>query len=63
MNTVKFIYWQDEEMWLGYIEEFPDYQTQGISLAELKENLKDLYTDLISGAIPNVKHVGELQLA
>ncbi len=50
-------------MWLGYIEEFPDYQTQGVSLEELKDNLKDLYSDLTGGAIPNVKHVGELQLA
>ncbi|MBP7830139.1 MAG: type II toxin-antitoxin system HicB family antitoxin [Kiritimatiellae bacterium] len=63
MKNVRFIYWQDEEMWLGYIEEFPDYQTQGVSLEELKDNLKDLYSDLTGGAIPNVKHVGELQLA
>jgi predicted RNase H-like HicB family nuclease len=29
-------------MWLGYFEEFPDYMTQGESLAELEENLRDL---------------------
>lgn len=63
MKTVKFVYWQDKGMWLGYIEDYPDYRTQGTSLDELRENLKDLYADLTSGAIPNVKRVGELQLA
>ena len=29
-------------MWLGYLEEFPDYVTQGESLGELEENLRDL---------------------
>jgi len=26
---MKYIYWQDEGMWLGYLEEYPDYMTQG----------------------------------
>jgi predicted RNA binding protein YcfA (HicA-like mRNA interferase family) len=25
MNTTKYVYWQDEGMWLGYLEEYPDY--------------------------------------
>jgi len=41
-------------MWLGYVEGLPDYLTQGESLAELKENLRDLYRDLASGEIPGV---------
>jgi hypothetical protein len=28
MTPIKYIYWQDEEMWLGYLEEYPDYWTQ-----------------------------------
>lgn len=49
-------------MWLGYLEEFPDYVTQGESLGELKENLRDLYRDLTSGAIPGVRRVAELSV-
>ena len=63
METKKYIYWQDENMWLGYLEEFPDYITQGETLEELKENLKDLYKDLTSGVIPNVRKSGELKVA
>ena len=49
-------------MWLGHLEEYPDYMTQGESLAELQENLADLHADLTSGAIPCVRKVAELQL-
>ncbi|MBI4687673.1 MAG: type II toxin-antitoxin system HicB family antitoxin [Nitrospirae bacterium] len=63
METTKFIYWQDENMWIGYLEEYPDYMTQGETLDELKENLKDLFKDLASGAIPCVRKVAELEVA
>ncbi|MEO1785369.1 hypothetical protein V4762_09950 [Thermodesulfobium sp. 4217-1] len=60
MQTIKFVYWQDDNMLLGYLEENPDYMTQGETLDELKENLKDIYKDLTSGAIPSVSKVSEL---
>ena len=49
-------------MSLGYFEEFPDYMTQGESLAELEENLRDLYKDLTSGDIPGIRKVAELTI-
>ena len=36
----------------GYFEEYPEYQTQGESLEDLQEHLKDLFHDLTSGEIP-----------
>ncbi|WP_419662576.1 conserved uncharacterized protein, UPF0150 [Desulfosarcina variabilis str. Montpellier] len=63
MNKKKYVYWQDENMWLGYLSEFPDYMTQGDSLDELKENLKDIYYELSSGIIPCVRRVDELEVA
>ena len=63
MKTVRYIYWKDDDMWLGYIEEYPDYMTQGESLEELQDNLKDIYTDLSSGVIPGVRRAAELQIA
>lgn len=62
MEKIKFIYWQDGEWWLGYLLEYPDYQTQGKSFEELKENLKDLYKELTSGNIPNVRRMDELEV-
>ena len=63
MKTMRYIYWQDGNMWLGYLEEFPDYMSQGESIEELQENLKDIYQELTSGNIPGVRKVAELQLA
>ena len=62
MSTVRFVHWQDGGMWLGYLEEFPDYLTQGESLAELEDNLRDLYKDITSGEIPGIRRVSELSL-
>jgi predicted RNase H-like HicB family nuclease len=63
MNKKKFIYHQEEGMFIGWLEEYPDYKTQGETLDELQENLKDIYQELISGRIPNVYQVGELLVA
>ena len=63
MTLLKYTYWRDGEMWLGYLEEYPDYMTQGENMEELQENLKDIYQELISGAIPSVRHVAELAVA
>ena len=63
MSKVKYTYWQDEGWWLGYLEEYPDYLTQGESLEELKENLRDLYKDLSEGHVPCVRRVDELEVA
>lgn len=63
MNRQKYIYWKDEDTWLGYLEDFPDYWTQGATEEELKENLVDLYKDLTSGVIPNVRKVAELDVS
>jgi hypothetical protein len=62
MSTVRFVHWEDGQTWIGYLEEFPDYLTQGASLAELKENLRDLYRDFTSGEIPGVRRVAELSI-
>ena len=50
-------------MWLGYLDEYPDYTTQGTSLEDLKYHLLDLYQDLSSGAIPCVRRHAELDVA
>ena len=63
MKKLRYIHWKDGDMWLGYLEDYPDYMTQGVNLEELRENLKDLYDDLTSGHIPGVRKVAVLQVA
>jgi predicted RNase H-like HicB family nuclease len=59
----KYVYWQDDEMWLGYLEDYPDYWTQGETEEELKENLLDIYQELTGGTIPNIRKVAELEVS
>ena len=63
MKKTDFTYWQDDDYWIGYLEEFPDYWTQGESYDDLTEHLKDLYKDLTSGEIPNVRRRATLEVA
>ncbi|MCF2147892.1 hypothetical protein IQ276_015965 [Desmonostoc muscorum LEGE 12446] len=63
MVKKKYIYWQDDDMWLGYLEEYPDYWTQGETEEELRENLLDIYSELTSGTIQNFRRVAELEVS
>jgi predicted RNase H-like HicB family nuclease len=63
METARFVYYQEGPLWIGWLEEYPDYRTQGETLEELKDNLKDIHDELTSGRIPCVRKVGELVIA
>lgn len=63
MEIRKFIYYKEDDMYVGWLEEYPDYRTQGDTLEELKENLLDIYNELEAGNISCVHKVGELKVA
>ena len=63
MRTVKFTSWQDDTFFIGFINDDPDYQTQGMNKDELIENLKDLLIDIESGQVPYIRKVEELLVA
>jgi len=60
---LKYTYWQKKDIWLGYLDEYPVYMTQGETMEGLKENLTDIYKDLTGGHIPAVRRCGELIVA
>ena len=62
MQVVKIVVWQEVDAWLGYLQDYPDYWTQGETLSDLKDHLKDLYADLSAGHIPGARRVVELIL-
>jgi predicted RNase H-like HicB family nuclease len=63
MKRLKFTYWQDGEFFVGFLNDYPDYQTQGLTKEELVANLKDLLKDIESGEIPYIRKVEELVVA
>jgi hypothetical protein len=62
METKRFIYYEEDGMLVGWLEEYPDYRTQGETMDELRDNLLDLHKDVASGQIPCVHKVGELSI-
>jgi len=59
----KYTWWQDKEHYLGYLNDHPNYKTQGISKKELQENLKSLWEDIHSNEILYIKKEEELLVA
>ena len=60
MQSVKIVVWQEDSAWLGYLEEYPDYWTQGETLDDLKEQLRELQREFASETIRGVRRVEEL---
>ncbi len=52
MKTIKYTFRQDGEFFIGFLNDYPDYETQGYSKEELLENLKSLLADIESKEIP-----------
>ena len=63
MKNVQYTFWQDSDFFLGFLNDYPDYETQGYSKEELLENLQDLLKDLESGEVPFIKKVEEMVIA
>lgn len=63
MKKVSFTYWRDGKFYIGFLNPYPDYQTQGRSKSELMGNLKDLLLDIESREVPYIRKVEELLVA
>ena len=63
MQVVKVVVWEENGTWLGYLQEYPDYWTQGETLEDLREHLKDLYREFVDGEIAGIRKVEDLVVA
>ena len=63
MQTVKFVYWQDGDWYLGYLQDYPNNWTQGETFDDLKVHLLDLYRDFSAGLVPGVRRIDDLVVA
>jgi predicted RNase H-like HicB family nuclease len=51
-KRMTMLYWKGEKYWLGKLLEYPEIMTQGETLEELEENLKDAYRLLVLEDVP-----------
>jgi len=42
-RKMTMVYWKGDKYWLGKLLEHPEIMTQGETLEELEENIKDAY--------------------
>lgn len=51
-SKMNMIYWKSEKFWLGKLLEHPEIMTQGETLDELEENIKDAYIMMAMDDVP-----------
>ncbi len=63
MNTkMTMIYWKTEKFWVGKLLEHPEIMTQGETLKEFEENLKDTYLLMATDDVPETYEMKEIAL-
>jgi len=62
MPVVKIVMWEEGGAYLGYLQDYPDYWTQGETRDDLMEHLVDLYRDVTGGEVPGIRRVEDLDV-
>ena len=50
---MNLIYWKSDKYWLGKLLEHPEIMTQGETIEELEENIKDAYLLMAMEDVPD----------
>jgi predicted RNase H-like HicB family nuclease len=56
------VYWKGEQFWLGKVLEHPEIMTQGETVEELEENLKDAFRVMAFDEVPTDYKTKEIAL-
>ncbi|GAH61298.1 unnamed protein product, partial [marine sediment metagenome] len=61
-TKMTMIYWKGEKFWLGKLLEHPEIMTQGKTLEELEENIKDAYLLMAMDEVPEEHRMREIAI-
>ena len=61
-TKIKMLYWKGEKFWLGKVLEHPEIMSQGETLEELEENLKDAYKLMLMDDVPSDYQLKEISV-
>ena len=61
--NLAYTYYEYEGWYIGHLNDYPGYETQGQTLQELEEMLVSLYEDICSGTVPFIRHQGHIQVS
>ena len=60
---LNIVYKEEKDWFIGHLQEYPDYESQGKTLDELKENLIEIYHDINKGLVPDAEPFQLLEVA
>ncbi|MDP2644445.1 MAG: hypothetical protein Q8P24_05865 [Desulfobacterales bacterium] len=60
---INMVYKKEKRWFIGHIQEYPDYESQGETLEELRENLIEIYDDISKGLVPDAEPFQVLEVA
>ncbi|MBN2542093.1 type II toxin-antitoxin system HicB family antitoxin [bacterium] len=60
---INIVYKEENGWFVGHIQEYPDYESQGKTLEELKDNLVEIYNDIQNGLVPDAEPSRLLEVA
>ena len=61
-TKLKMIYWKGEKFWVEKLLEHLEIMTQGETLEELEENIRDAYAMMTLGDVPTQHEIKELAM-
>ncbi len=61
-TRLQMVYWKGERFWVGKLVEHPEIMTQGETLDELEENMRDAYLLMTLDDVPSQHEVKELDI-
>jgi predicted RNase H-like HicB family nuclease len=61
-KKITMIYWRGKTFWLGKLLEHPEIMTQGETVEELEDNLKDAYRLMIMDDVPEEYQMKEISV-
>ena len=59
----KIFYKRKKDWFIGHIQEYPDYESQGKTLDELRGNLIEIYQDIHEGLVPEAEPFQLMEVA
>jgi hypothetical protein len=60
---VSYTFWKDNDFYIGYIDAYPQYPTQGEDLADLEKGLTEIYEWIKDGTLKTNESKGILKIA
>ncbi len=61
-KKITMVYWKSEKFWLGKLLEHPEIMSQGETIEELEENLKDAYKLMLMDDVPSNYQLKEISV-